>query len=85
MARHLDMPAAYVDLGYLNSVEALTDDMRARLSELGASAAETIIRQIENEKETSSKRPTVEARLPPAYFDLLRANLGPDVEARESA
>jgi len=85
VARHLDMPAAYVDLGYLNSVEALTDDMRARLSELGASAAETIIRQIENEKETSSKRPTVEPRLPPAYFDLLRANLGPDVEARESA
>jgi DNA-binding LacI/PurR family transcriptional regulator len=81
--RQLDMPAAYVDLGYMNSVEPLTNDMQAWLSELGAAAAETIIRQVE--KETSSKREKVEPKLPPAYFDLLHANLGPDVDARESA
>lgn len=80
--RQLDMPAANVDLGYMNSVEPLTNDMQAWLSELGASAAETIIRQIENE--TTSKRAKVEPKLPPA-FDLLHANLGPDVDARESA
>ena len=81
--RQLDLPAAYVDLGYMNSVEPLTNDMQAWLSELGAAAAETIIRQIE--KTTLSTREKVEPKLPPAYFDLLHANLGPDVETRESA
>lgn len=81
--RQLDMPAAFVDLGYMNSVEPLTNDMQAWLSELGATAAETIIRQIETE--TTSKRTKVEPKLPPAYFDLLHAHLGPEVDTRERA
>ena len=81
--QQLDLPAAHVDLGYLNSVEPLTDDMQAWLSELGASAAETIIRQIE--KETASRRIKVEPKLPSAYFGIVQAALGTDVDARESA
>jgi len=81
--RQLEMPTAFVDLGYMNSVEPLTDDMQAWLSELGAAAAETIIRQIENE--TAAKRTKVEPKLPPAYFDLLQAGLAPTVAASESA
>jgi len=79
----LDLPAAYVDLGYLNSVESLSNDMQAWLLELGASAAETIIRQIE--KESASRRMKVEPKLPSAYFELMPAALRADVDARESA
>jgi len=81
--RQLALPCASVDLGYMNSVETLTDEMQAWLSELGASAAETIIRQIENDG--TSRRMTVEAKLPPAYSYLVPANLGSDGVARESA
>jgi DNA-binding LacI/PurR family transcriptional regulator len=73
----MDLPAAFVDLGYLNSVEPLTPEIEAWLSELGAAAAETMIRQIE--KDNTPRRITVEPKLPPAYFDLLQA--GPSVEA----
>jgi len=79
----LDLPAAYVDLGYLNSVESLSNDMQAWLLELGASAAETIIRQIE--KESASRRMKVEPKLRSAYFELMPAVLRADVDARESA
>jgi DNA-binding LacI/PurR family transcriptional regulator len=79
----MDLPAAFVDLGYMNSVESLTHDMQAWLSELGASAAETIIRQIE--KENIPRRIKVEPKLPPAYFDLLNANAADEVAVRESA
>lgn len=81
--RQLDIPVADVDLGYLSSGEPLTGDMQAWLSELGSAAAETIIRQIE--AGTASKRTKVEPKFSPAYFDVLHANLDPDLDARESA
>jgi DNA-binding LacI/PurR family transcriptional regulator len=79
----MDLPAAFVDLGYMNSVELLTHDMQAWLSELGAAAAETIIRQIE--KEDTPRRMKVEPKLPPAYFDLLHAGSSAEADVRESA
>lgn len=81
--RQLDIPVAYVDLAYLGSDEPLSRDTQAWLSELGAAAADTIIRQIETG--TASKRTKVEPKFPPAYFDVLHANLDPDLDARESA
>jgi len=79
----LDLPAAYVDIGYVNAIEPLTSEIEAWLSEQGASAAETIIRQIE--KDTASKATKVEPKLPPAYFDPLHASLVRDQDARKSA
>ena len=81
--RQLDIPVAYVDLAYLGSDEPLSRDTQAWLSELGAAAADTIIRQIETG--TASKRTKVEPKFSPAYFDVLHANLDPDLDARESA
>jgi DNA-binding LacI/PurR family transcriptional regulator len=79
----MELPAAFVDLGYMNSVGPLTHDIQAWLSELGAAAAETIIRQIE--KENTSKRIKVEPKLPPAYFNLLHASPTSEMDVRESA
>jgi hypothetical protein len=78
-----DLPAAYVDLSYMNPADPLSNEMQAWLSELGASAAETVIRQIE--KDTTGKTSTVGAKLPPARCDGLEASLGREVDARESA
>lgn len=81
--RQFDLPAAYVDVGYMNLVDPLTDEMQAWLSELGASAAETVMRQIE--KDTAGKATGVGPKLPPARSDGLAASLGRDADARESA
>jgi len=78
-----DLPAAYVDVGYMNLVDPLSNEMQAWLSELGASAAETVIRQIE--KDTAGKTTRVGPKLPPARSDGLEAGLGREVDARESA
>jgi DNA-binding LacI/PurR family transcriptional regulator len=83
LPQKIDLPAAFVDLGYMNSVDPLTHDMQAWLSELGATAAETIIRQIE--KENTPRKLKVEPKLPPAYFDLLHASASAESEVRESA
>ena len=79
--RHTELPVASVNLGYMSSLEPLTEDMRAWLSELGEAAAETIIRQIETQ--TSSRRMKVDPKLPPAYFELPSGTTGLGV--RESA
>jgi hypothetical protein len=57
--------------------------MQTWLSELGESAAETILRQIE--KETVPRRMKVVPKLPSAYFDLPNAGMGVEVDARERA
>jgi len=78
----MQLPVASVELSYVNSTEPITDDMQAWLSELGASAAETMIRQIE--KQDTPKRVTVQPK-PPAYFDMVRAVAVAHPEARERA
>lgn len=79
----MDLPVASIDLGYMNSAELTGTETSAWLSELGATAAETIIRQIE--KETESRHIKVAAKIPSAYFDVLSGRLGAAVESRESA
>jgi DNA-binding LacI/PurR family transcriptional regulator len=77
-----DLPIASVDLSYINSADVFSEDMQAWLSELGASAAETMIRQIE--KPNASRRVKIQPKLPPAYFGAVRTGLVSS-ETRESA
>ena len=79
--RQMELPVASVDLGYMGSLEPLTKDTQAWLSELGEAAAETIIRQIETQ--TSSRRMKVDPRLSPSYFELPSGAAG--LSVRETA
>jgi hypothetical protein len=79
----LELPVASVDLNYTTLLEPLADHLQRWLSELGESAADTIVRQIE--KQTASRRMKVLPKLPNAYFNLPVSNMAADVDARESA
>jgi DNA-binding LacI/PurR family transcriptional regulator len=83
LPQELALPVASVDLEYMTFLEPLADEMHAWLSELGESAAETVIRQIE--KEGVPRRMKVVPKLPSAFFDLHRARPGVNVDARERA
>ena len=83
LPKELQLPVASVDLEYMTVAEPLADETRAWLSELGESAAETVLRQVE--KETVPRRMKVIPKLPNAYFDLPSGRLGPEVEVRERA
>jgi hypothetical protein len=63
--------------------EPLADEMRVWLSELGESAADTVLRQIE--KETAPRRMKVVPKLPNAYIDLPNARLSVEAGTRERA
>lgn len=75
-------PIASVDLDSmsLSLLEPLTEDMQAWLSQLGQSAAETVIRQIE--KATVSRRIKVTPTVPNAYFGLQTLVTGPETRDR---
>jgi DNA-binding LacI/PurR family transcriptional regulator len=79
----MDLPVASVEFAYVTSSEVLSEDEHAWLAKLGESAADTIIRQIE--QENSSRRMKVDAKLPSAYFDLPSAVLATAAGAQESA
>lgn len=81
--RQMELPVASVELGYMTSSEPMTDQTLTWLAALGESAAETIIRQIENE--SASRRMHVEAKMPAAYFELPSAVLATATDTRESA
>jgi DNA-binding LacI/PurR family transcriptional regulator len=83
LPQELDMPVASVDLEYMTLLEPLADDMQTWLSEWGASAAETVLRQIE--KDTIPRRMKVAPKRPSAYFDLPNAGPAVEVDARERA
>jgi Bacterial regulatory proteins, lacI family len=78
----MELPVASVELGYMTS-EPMTDQTLTWLAALGESAAETIIRQIENE--SASRRMQVETKMPAAYFELPSAVLATATDTRESA
>lgn len=79
----LALPVASVELEHMDFPEPLAEEMRAWLSELGESAADTVLRQIE--KETVPRRMTVVPKFPNAYFELPNGRFGAAVEARERA
>lgn len=83
LPQNLQLPVASVDLEYMAFGEPIADDMRTWLAELGESAAETVLRQIE--KDTVPRRMKVVPKLASAYADLPHARLGVEVDARERA
>jgi DNA-binding LacI/PurR family transcriptional regulator len=83
LPQELELPVASVDLEYMTFLEPLADEMETWLSELGESAAETVLRQIDGE--TVPRRMKVVPKLPSAYFDLANARLGVEADARERA
>ncbi|HME34647.1 MAG TPA: LacI family DNA-binding transcriptional regulator [Candidatus Sulfotelmatobacter sp.] len=83
LPQDLNLPVASVDLEYMNLLEPLGEDMQAWLSEWGASAAETVLRQIE--KDAVPRRVKVAPKRPNTYFDLPNAVASAEVNARERA
>jgi DNA-binding LacI/PurR family transcriptional regulator len=83
LPQELQLPVASVDLEYMNFAEPIADDMQAWLSELGESAAETILRQIE--KDAAPRKMKVTPKLPGGFVDLLNPRLGLETDARERA
>jgi hypothetical protein len=79
----MDLPVALVEFAYVTSSEVLSEDEHVWLAKLGESAADTIIRQIE--QENSSRRMKVDAKLPSAYFDVPSAVLATGMAAHERA
>ncbi len=83
LPQDMELPVASVELEYMSLVDSLDDDMQAWLSDLGESAAETVLRQIE--KDSVPRRMKVVPKLPNAYVDLPSARLGAVEDARERA
>ena len=83
LPQNLSLPVASVDLEYMTFQEPLSEEMQTWLLELGESAAETVLRQIE--KETVPRRMKVAPKLPNAHFEVPSERLGVAVDARERA
>ena len=83
LPQELELPVATVELEYFAFPERLADEMQTWLSELGESAAETVLSQIE--KETAPRRMAVVPRLPSVSFDLPARRNGLEVDVREHA
>jgi hypothetical protein len=81
LPQEMDLPMASVELEYMALPEPFGDEMKTWLSELGESAADTILRQIE--KESTPRRMKVVPKLPSSYFEMpgVRSNM----DARERA
>jgi hypothetical protein len=77
----LTLPMASVDLDSVTLIEPLADEIRMWLSELGESAAENVLWQIE--KGTVPGRMKIAPKLPSKYFSLANTNPGSAVEAFE--
>jgi Bacterial regulatory proteins, lacI family len=78
---HMDLPVASVVLDHANPGETLCEDTHLRLAALGESAAETIIRQIEND--SASRRMNVGPKLPAAILNLPVSGMRLEADARE--
>ena len=78
--RSVGLPTALVELGFGATSESLIQTLRPWLAEVGESAAETIVEQIENQNIVPMI--TIHGKVPPAFF----APADPAAErARESA
>jgi hypothetical protein len=84
LPRDVELPVVSIDLGYLTVREPFTDEVGAWLSELGGSAVEAVLRQIESK--SAPRKTKIVPKLPPAYldlpsFDLPKAGVGLHGEA----
>jgi DNA-binding LacI/PurR family transcriptional regulator len=73
LPRELQVPVASVDLDSMALLDPLADDLRMWLAELGESAAETVVRQIE--KPAVPRRIRIAPKLASAYFGLSSVGL----------
>lgn len=64
----LELPVAQVELGYLMAPDGTAHETATWLSALGEAAAETVMKQVENE--SVSRRMQVDAKLPAAFFNI---------------
>ena len=64
--RSAGLPSALVELGFGTTLEPLTQTARAWLAEVGESAADTMVEQIE--KQSGASMTTIHAKMPPAFF-----------------
>lgn len=76
--RQLSLPVVSVDLGFRISRHSAAEEMNGSLLELGESAAQTVIQQIENLG--ARQRTKIDAKLPAAFFEPQTANF--EVTAR---
>jgi DNA-binding LacI/PurR family transcriptional regulator len=83
LPQELALPVASVELEYMDFQEPLANEMQVWLSDLGESAADTVLQQIE--KETVPRRMKVVPKLPNGYFDLPNERLGVEAGARDHA
>jgi DNA-binding LacI/PurR family transcriptional regulator len=79
----MNMPVTSVDLDYKTSATSVSDEMEVWLPDLGNTAAETIMRQIENTESEDSSRKMHIPVIPAAYVDLPSMDRG--FPAAESA
>ena len=68
VSRELELPVAEVELGYLMAPDGTAHDTATWLAALGEAAAETVMKQVENE--SVSRRMQVDAKLPAAFFNI---------------
>ncbi len=68
VSRELELPVAEVELNYLMTPDGTAHENAAWLAALGEAAAETVMKQVENE--SLSRRVQVEAKLPAAFFNI---------------
>jgi hypothetical protein len=84
LPREVDLPAVSVDLGYMTLREPLADEVCAWLTEVGETAGEAVVQQIETK--AAPRNTKIVPTIPPAYlgvpgFDLPSAGLGRQGEA----
>ncbi len=81
----LSLPVASVDLDSMPLLGPLSDGMHTWLMELGKSAAESVIDQIEKKPGSGKVRRKTVPKLPSAYFELPHSILGGNGENRKGA
>lgn len=74
LPRELELPLVSVHLGDAAMQEPFTEDVGSWLTELGESAAEAVLRKIENKD--GPRRSRIVPKLPIPYFDLPGPSLG---------
>lgn len=71
--RHLNLPVTCLSLNYGASQNSIADELQASFLEMGDSAAQTLMRQIEYQ--TEARRMKVEAKMPPAFLEVRSVDL----------
>lgn len=76
LPREMGLPAVSVDLGAMDMLEPLTDEIRGWLAELGQSAVDAVLEKIETKGVSGRSR--IAAKVPVLYFGLPGVGLEAD-------